>query len=354
MALLTVTSPHMHGPTHTATIMQWVLIATIPGVTTLTWFFGWGTIVNIAFACVIALAGEALVLKWRHKTVGFYLRDCSALVTAVLLGIALPPLSPWWLILIGTLSAVVVAKQLYGGLGYNPFNPAMVGYVVLLIAFPLEMSTWLAPRGSVDSSQLPNLLDAIMALWTSYDSHRIDAITMATPLDLLKHNNRLLIEDLWVQNSQFGRWGGTGWEWVNLAFLAGGLWLLYKRVFTWHAPVCMLLTLTILSAFFYDGGSSTSAGSPLFHLLSGATMLGAFFIITDPISSAVSNKGRMIYGALIGVLLYVIRVWGNYPDAMAFAVLLMNFSAPFIDHYTQPRVYGHGSKHSSRKAGKPS
>jgi electron transport complex protein RnfD len=167
---------------------------------------------------------------------------------------------------------------------------------------------------------------------------------MATPLDLLKQNSSLLIEDLWTQNPLFGRWGGLGWEWVNLAFLAGGIWLLQQRVFTWHAPIAMLATLTLLSALFYDGGSSASGGSPLFHLLSGATMFGAFFIITDPVSSAVSLRGRLIYGALIGALLYIIRVRGNYPDAVAFAVLIMNFAAPFIDYYTQPRTYGHSKR----------
>ena len=132
---------------------------------------------------------------------------------------------------------------------------------------------------------------------------------------------------------------------LSVAFLAGGAWLLYRRIFTWHAPVAMLAALALMAALFHDGGSSASGGSPLFHLLSGATMFGAFFIITDPVSSAVSVRGRLVFGALIGVLVYLIRVWGNYPDAVAFAVLIANFAAPFIDHYTQPRTYGH------RKAG---
>jgi electron transport complex protein RnfD len=165
---------------------------------------------------------------------------------------------------------------------------------------------------------------------------------MATPLDLLKQNKSLLVEDFWQQNAQFGRWAGIGWEWANIGFLAGGAYLLYKRIFTWHAPLAMLASLTLMSALFYDGGSAASAGSPLFHLLSGGTMFGAFFIVTDPVTSAVSNRGRLIYGALIGVLIFVIRSWGNYPDAVAFAVLIMNFAAPFIDYYSQPRTYGHG------------
>ena len=228
-------------------------------------------------------------------------------------------------------------------MGYNPFNPAMVGYVVLLISFPVEMTTWAAPRQAF-AGELPSLLDSISVLFVGREAiavFTVDGITMATPLDMVKQNNSLLIEDLWQQSPQFGQWGGLGWEWANLGFLAGGLFLLSQRVFTWHAPISMLISLTVVSALFYDGGSSASGGSPLFHLLSGATMLGAFFIVTDPVTSAVSIKGRMIYGALIGLLLYLIRVWGNYPDAIAFAVLLMNFAAPLLDYYTQPRTYGH-------------
>jgi electron transport complex protein RnfD len=319
-----------------------VLLAAVPGIIVLTHFFGFGVLVNIAWGSVVALACEALALTLRRRPLDFYLKDCSALVTAFLLCIALPPYSPWWLIAIGIASAILLAKHVYGGLGYNPFNPAMVGYVILLISFPLQMTAWAPPRGLGD---LPGLLDALQAC---FSPALYDGTTMATPLDVLsqnmKQNNSLLIEDLWQQNPQFGRWAGLGWEWANIAFLAGGAWLLYLRIFTWHAPIAMLASLSLLAALFYDGGSSASGGSPLFHLLSGATMFGAFFIITDPVTSAVSLRGRLIYGALIGVLVYTIRVRGNYPDAVAFAVLIMNFAAPFIDYYTQPRTYGHSDK----------
>ena len=338
MALMRITSPHTHGPMSTRRVMQNVLLATVPGVIVLTHFFGFGTLVNIIWASILAIAFEALALSLRKRPLGFYLGDYSALVTAVLLGIALPPYSPWWLIAVGIASAILMAKHLYGGLGYNPFNPAMVGYVVLLISFPVQMTSWAAPRGV---GELPGLLQALQACFTP--AH-FDAVTMATPLDVLKQNNSLLMDDLWQQNVQFGRWAGIGWEWASLAFLAGGLWLLYQRIFTWHAPVAMLVVLALMAALFYDGGSSGSGGSPLFHLLSGATMFGAFFIVTDPVSSAVSTRGRLVYGALIGLLVYLIRVYGNYPDAVAFAVLIMNFAAPFIDQYTQPRTYGHAKR----------
>ncbi|GAB3289000.1 electron transport complex subunit RsxD [Parahaliea aestuarii] len=335
MALLRVTSPHAHGPASTQKVMQQVLLATVPGVIALIHFFGFGVLVNIAWAALLALAFESLALKLRGRELGFYLKDCSALVTAVLLGVALPPYSPWWLIAVGMASAILLAKHLYGGLGYNPFNPAMVGYVVLLISFPVQMTTWEAPRGV---GEVPGLLDALRACFTPAS---FDGTTAATPLDVLKQNNSLLLENLWAAEPVFGRWAGIGWEWANIAFLAGGLWLLYRRIFTWHAPLAFLAVLALMAALFYDGGSSASGGSPLFHLLSGATMFGAFFIVTDPVTSAVSVRGRLVYGALAGLLVYLIRVWGNYPDAVAFAVLIMNFAAPFIDHYTQPRTYGH-------------
>ena len=338
MALMRLTSPHAHGPMSTQRVMQSVLLATIPGVIVLTHFFGFGTLVNILWGSVVALACEALALKLRRRPLGFYLKDYSALVTAVLLCIALPPYAPWWLIAVGIASSILLAKHLYGGLGYNPFNPAMVGYVILLISFPIQMTAWAPPRGL---GELPGFIEALQACFTPA---AYDGTTMATPLDLLKQNNSLLIKDLWNQYPQFGRWSGLGWEWANIAFLAGGVWLLYQRIFTWHAPVAMLVTLGLLAAIFYDGGSSASGGSPLFHLLGGATMFGAFFIVTDPVSSAVSLRGRLIFGALIGVLIYTIRIKGNYPDSVAFAVLIMNFAAPFIDYYTQPRTYGHRDK----------
>ena len=338
MALMRLTSPHAHGPMSTQRVMQSVLLATIPGIIVLTHFFGFGTLVNILWGSIVALACEALALKLRRRPLGFYLKDYSALVTAVLLCIALPPYAPWWLIAVGIASSILLAKHLYGGLGYNPFNPAMVGYVILLISFPIQMTAWAPPRGL---GELPGFIEALQACFTPA---AYDGTTMATPLDLLKQNNSLLIKDLWSQYPQFGRWSGLGWEWANIAFLAGGIWLLYQRIFTWHAPVAMLVTLGLLAAIFYDGGSSASGGSPLFHLLGGATMFGAFFIVTDPVSSAVSLRGRLIFGALIGVLIYTIRIKGNYPDSVAFAVLIMNFAAPFIDYYTQPRTYGHRDK----------
>tara|TARA_B100000767_G_scaffold240964_1_gene237187 strand:- start:1 stop:1047 length:1047 start_codon:yes stop_codon:yes gene_type:complete len=348
MALMRVTSPHAHNRQTTGQVMQLVLLATLPGVLALTFAFGWGTLVNILLAVIFAIALEASALKLRKRPIKFYLNDYTAIVTAVLLAIALPPYSSWWIILVGIFFSIIVAKQLYGGLGYNPFNPAMVGYVALLISFPVAMTSWPAPIYlTPDELSIPNPINALLIALTIIEQPIIDGFTMATPLDLVRQNDALMIEDLINEYPQFGRWSGYGWEWVNLGFLVGGIFLLQRKIFTWHTPVSMLLAILIMSALFYDGGSSASAGSPLFHLLGGATMFGAWFIATDPVSSAASNKGRVIYGAGIGLLTFIIRKWGNYPDAVAFAVLLMNFSAPLIDHYTQTKPYGHNTQKKS-------
>ena len=334
MSLLRLTSPHATGQKQVSLVMQDVLLATLPGIAVMTWFFGPGTLVNLVLGGIVAIASEYLATALRGRNPAAALRDLSVLVTSTLLCIALPPYAPWWLIVIGVVTAVLLGKQVFGGLGYNPFNPAMVGYVVLLISFPVQMSSWAPPRGLEATPTLIETLSHVFAPAT------IDAMTAATPLDLLRQNTGLLFYDLIATRPEFSTWGGLGWFEVNFAFLAGGVWLLYRRIFTWHAPLGMLALLAVCSLIGYDGGSSQSGGSPIFHLFSGATMFAAFFIITDPVSSAVSNKGRLLFGALIGILVYLIRVLGNYPDAVAFAVLILNFCAPFIDHYTQPVVYG--------------
>ena len=336
MRLLPVSAPHIHKPfSSVEQVMKQVLLATIPGVLVMTWFFGPGTLLNIIFGSALALGFEAWALWLRGKDFKSPLKDHSVIVTATLLCIALPPYAPWWLIAVGVGVSVLLGKHVFGGLGYNPFNPAMVGYVVLLISFPLQMSSWTEPRGVGD---VPGITDAFVALFAASS---YDGVSAATPLDLFRQNSGMMFDGLMTSKAEMaGVIAGRGWDMVNLAFLAGGLWLLRQRIFTWHAPVGMLAALSVCALIGFDEGSSTGGGSILFHLFSGATMFGAFFIITDPVSSAVSNKGRLVFGALVGVLVYLIRVYGNYPDALAFGVLLMNFAAPLIDQYTQPAVYG--------------
>ncbi|RJQ46892.1 MAG: electron transport complex subunit RsxD [Gammaproteobacteria bacterium] len=338
----TSSSPHLHSAAPVSSVMLRVIYALIPGVIATIWFFGWGVAVNVMLAAIVALASEAVMLAARGRPIKPFLLDGSALVTAFLLALSLPPLAPWWITLIGTAFAIVVAKQLYGGLGCNPFNPAMAGYVVLLISFPREMTQWLAPE--TVSGHALSFAQAAQVIFSGAapPGLTLDAVSAATPLDTLKTHLHLgeTVEAARRASPVFGSLGGLGWEWINGLFLAGGLWMMYKKVITWHIPVALLGGLLVMSTAFhlFNGDAYVS---PAFHLFSGAAMLGAFFIATDPVSACTTPRGKLYYGAGIGILTYIIRAWGGYPDGIAFAVLLMNMAAPLIDHYTQPRVFGH-------------
>lgn len=341
MKFTTSSSPHLPVSNQVSLMMRDVILALVPGILCMLWFYGWGVFFNLLLATGTALAAEAAILKLRHKAVVETLYDGSALVTGLLLALSLPPLAPWWIAVIGSLFAIVIAKHLYGGLGYNPFNPAMVGFVVLIISFPLQMTFWPAPRGLEQG--MISLLDTLQIIFNNAPpaGHTIDSITMATPLDTVKTGFGLF--DTWSEitsSPAFGALGGKGWQWINLAYLAGGIWLLRRGVIQWQIPVAVLAGLFIMANPFFAADSDSFA-SPIFHLFSGATMLGAFFIATDPVSAATTPKGRLYYGAGIGVLTYIIRTWGGYPDAIAFSVLLMNMAVPTIDYYTRPRVFGH-------------
>ncbi|PPC76292.1 electron transport complex subunit RsxD [Pokkaliibacter plantistimulans] len=333
--MIHASSPFTHKPISTSQVMQTVLLATLPGLATLTWFFGWGSLIQLVIASVTALVCEAAIMKLRKRPVSFYLKDASALVTAWLLALSLPGYAPWWLTVLGTAFAIIFAKQLYGGMGYNPFNPAMIGYALLLIALPVPMTQWAA---SANLTTPPSFAEGLHLIFQG-SLALPDAITSATPLDVIRHKGSLTNEEVWQHNADLNSAWPT-WIWLSLSWVLGGLYMLYRRVITWHIPVSLLAALLIISGLFYAGDTSNFS-SPIFHLMAGATMFGAFFIATDPVTAATSNNGKLIYGAGIGILLYVIRTWGNYPDAMAFGVLLMNLAAPFLDYYTQPRTYGH-------------
>lgn len=334
-------SPHIPSKTTVSSVMLKVMLALVPGIITYIAFFGWGILVNIVIASITALGSEAIVMSLRNRPVVGTLLDGSALVTAILLALALPPHSAWWLVVVGTVFAIVIAKHLYGGLGYNPFNPAMAGYVVILISFPLEMTRWNPPLALADTPM--NLFESFRYSLTGLLPVRLDMdmISLATPLDVMRTQLDLgdNMATITAANGIFGHVAGTGGEWVSLAFLAGGLWLLYERIIDWRIPASLLATILLMSGLFWMIDSSYYA-SPAFHLLAGATMLGAFFIATDPVSASTTPLGRVIFGAGCGVLIYVIRNWGGYPDGIAFSVLLMNMAAPLIDYYTQPRVIG--------------
>jgi electron transport complex protein RnfD len=338
MALHTYSSPHFSAQNDVASLMRQVLLALIPGIACAAWVFGWGIVLNCLIAATSAVVAEAGMVALRRRPVAATLYDGSALVTGVLLALALPPLSPWWIPVVGSLFAIVVVKQLYGGLGYNPFNPAMAGYVVLLISFPLELGRWTPPFEPL------GLMNSLAMVFTGAlpAGLTLDGLTQATPMDTVKIQIGLdvTLSEL-SGHGLFGHLGSRGWEWINLSYLLGGLWLLNRKVIQWQIPVGTLAGLFCLALVFYLTNPDIYT-SPAFQLFSGASMLGAFFIATDPVSASTTPRGRLIYGAGIGMLTYLIRTWGGYPDGMAFAVLLMNMAAPTIDHYTQPRVFGQG------------
>lgn len=345
MTFPTAAAPHVVAPTAhkgVARVMRIVLYTLIPTVILHVLFFGPGLLVQILLGCATALAAEAFALRLRRKPLAPFLGDYSAIITAVLLALCLPPLAPWWLIVSGTAFAILLAKHLYGGLGSNPFNPAMVGYAVLLVSFPVQLLQWLPPQAGLSHAQL-SLVDVLTTIFTgALPSHLTwDAITSPTPLNSLRTDLALGMTMSEAQaNPIFGMFGGHGWQWINLATLAGGIALLGLRIIRWHIPAAMLGALAACASLMYVIDPGAYAG-PIFHLTSGASMLGAFFIATDPVSAATSDRGRLVYGAGIGVVTYVIRTWGGYPEGVAFAVLLMNLSVPLIDRYTIPRIYGH-------------
>lgn len=309
-----------------------VLLALMPALSIMTYQFGFGTVINILIAVATATVSESIILALRKRPIRVHLNDLSSVLTAVLLGLALPPLAPWWLVVIASLSSIVIAKQLYGNTGVGLFNPAMVGYAVVLLSFPLEMSVWVIPVSVlVEGINHPNIFESFSIVFGM--SNSVDGITGATPLDAFKQSSGLLVDQIYQTKTVFSSalLAGVGWEVVNMAFLCGGIFLLQARIFSWHAPLAMMTTISILAMLFWDGGSSVSAGSPLMHLLSGGTMMGAFFIITDPSTSVKTNNAKLVYGALIGLFIFVIRAWGDYPDAVAFGVLLGNCAAPLID-----------------------
>ena len=334
-------SPYVLGRVHLPVIMLKVLLALVPAIAVYVWLFGPAILISLSLASLGALALEALALKLRNRPVTTGLLDGSALVTAWLLALSIPSIAPWWLTLVGVFFAIVVAKHLYGGLGNNIFNPAMVGYAVLIVSFPVPMTQWAAPLSL--ASQSLNLTDAIGYIFSNHlpDNWHLDAISSATPLDTLRTQLKLHHTVASIRSMPtFGHFGGTGSEYIALAYLAGGLYLLAERIITWQVPLAIIASLAAISGMFWLADPAVWA-SPMFHLAAGGTMLGAFFIATDPVTSTTTPRGKLFFGAGIGVLIWLIREFGAYPDGVAFAVLLMNITVPLIDSWTQPPPYGH-------------
>ncbi len=336
-----INSPFVRKPVSVRSVMFQVLLALVPGIVAYVWFFGAGILVQIALASAAALAGEAAMLAIRGKPKALFLTDLSAVVTAWLIALTFPPIAPWWLTVTGTLLAIVVVKQLYGGLGQNPFNPAMAAFCLMIVAYPALMSQWPA-AGQLDfKAQLDLIFGGL---------RQVDAITGATPLDALRTALRSaanpdsplhgLRTSHLMDGPAFGLLGGKGSEWIALGYLLGGLWLIQRRIITWHIPLAFCAALFVC-AFLLWGVRPDIYASPLFHLASGGAMLGAFFILTDPVSGATTPRGKLLFAAGAVIFTYTIRAFGAFPDGVAFATLLMNILVPLIDMNTQAPVFGH-------------
>lgn len=328
-------SPYIARPTSVRRVMSEVIAAMTLGIISLVMLFGISVLVQIALAASSALAAEALCLKLRGLPLRPYLGDGSALLTGVLIGVAFPPLGAWWLVVLASAFAIIISKQLYGGLGNNLFNPAMAAYAFMLISFPAPMSQW-SPMGH----ELNALQQIAWIFLRELPSHlTLDAISSATPLDILRtqllgnHSLQGMDALTWSQSRLF----------LVMAWALGGLYLWRRNIIDWRAPVAMLASLSLLALLFH-GIDPAHYPTAFFYLLHGATIFGACFIITDPVSGSTTPLGKLIFGAGVGALVFIIRTWGNFPDAMAFAVLIMNITVPFLDRYTRPPAFGKGGR----------
>ena len=339
--------PHTHQARSVAQTMGLVMFALIPATLFGFYNFGWPAIYLFLITAATALLAEGACLIVAGKPTRPFLLDGSALLSGWLLAMTLPPWAPWWIGVVGSLLAIVVGKQVFGGIGQNLFNPAMVARVALLIAFPLEMTTFLGPQPLFDPTS-PDMLHSLAI--TFGDSSQIDAVSSATPLGHLRTELGRGMELSEAMSGHFeslsailGNTHGSMGETSALLILLGGLFLLYKRIITWHIPVSLIGTIALLATLFHAVDPQHYPNA-LFHIFSGATFLGAFFIATDLVTSPVSERGQLLFGAGCGLLVFVIRTWAGYPEGMAFAVMLMNGFTPLIDHYIKPRIYGRNRK----------
>ena len=316
---IVATAPHMHSPLSTQRLMRDVLIALAPALAVSAFVYGLDVLRVTAIAVASCVLVEYLIQKFLLKgetTVG----NLSAVVTGVLLAFNLPANIAWWIVVIGAVVAIGVAKMTFGGLGRNPFNPALVGRVFLLIAYPAQMTSFPQP----------------------ISSDYVDAFAGATPLAALKAH-AIEAGDVNLVNMLAGVMPGSMGEIAALALLVGGVYMLWRKVITWHIPVAVLGSMAAFAfvvALFQSGVSSLLYELPAFHLLAGGAMLGAIFMATDYVTSPMTAKGMIIYGIGIGVITMIIRQWGAYPEGMSFAILLMNAVAPLINKYVKPKRFG--------------
>ena len=336
-------APHAHDGDSVSRLMGAVLLALAPATLYGIVLFGWPALNLLTVTVLACLLGEAGCLWLAGRSVRLGVLDGSALLTGVLLALSLPPWVPWWIGAIGGGFAIVVGKQVFGGTGQNVFNPAMLARVMLLVSFPVEMTTWLEPRPWLSGSA-PSFLEGLQITFVRLAA--TDGVTGATILGHLRTELSLSqpIEQILPGHYQpalaaVGWTGGSLGETSAILILLGGLWLMWRRAITWQIPVTMLGTVLVLASSFYWVNPERYA-DPILHLVSGSLMLGAFFIATDPATSPITPWGQAAFGIGCGAFVYIIRTWGGYPEGVAFAVVLMNAATPLIDHYLRPRIYG--------------
>lgn len=335
--------PHTRAPLGVSALMGKVMLALLPATLFGIALYGWPALWLLLVTALAAVAFEAVCLGWAGKPLRRHLLDGSALLSGWLLALTLPPWAPWWIGVSGAFLAIVVGKQVFGGIGQNPFNPAMVARVALLVSFPVEMTTWITPV-VLGTSGAPDLLQSLAI---TFDGAIPDGHTGAS---LIGHVKTELAQQHTVPEALqsishpllkafLGDVRGSLGETSTLMVLGGGLWLLGARVITWHIPLSLLLTLGLLAAVSHALNADRFPG-PLFHLCTGGAMFCAFFIATDYVTSPNTPLGQILFGCGIGLLIFVIRSFGGYPEGVGFAVLLMNAATPLIDHYLRPRIYG--------------
>ena len=345
--------PFTHTVNTVSRTMTWVILALVPGTAYGLWLFGWPALMLFLITLGTALASEAAMLALMGKPVRARLFDGSALLTGWLLALSLPPWAPWWIGALGSFTAIVIGKHLFGGLGQNMFNPAMVARIVLLISFPVQLTMWVAPA-PFGSDGAPSFTQALA--YVSGHTPVPEHMSAATALGTLKTelSRGIAVEKTAAQlpppqQLASGNESGSMGETSALLLLAGGLLLAALRIITWHIPVALLGTLGALAAISHALDPARFASLPI-HLLSGAAVLGAFFIATDYVTSPVSRVGQLLFGAGIGALTWVIRSLGGYPEGLAFAVVLMNAMVPLIDRGFRPRVFGRNRRGKSLEA----
>ena len=343
-----VAAPHATTSNSASRVMALVMVALAPATLFGFWLFGWPAIYLWLVTVGSAMLGEAFCLRLMERKAAPVLFDGSAALTGWLLALSLPPWAPWWIGAFGGLFATVLGKQVFGGLGQNLFNPAMVARVALLISFPVQMTAWVAPL-PISAAAAPGLLESLRITVGSL-SPALDAVASATLLghaktelsngiDLLHSFGSAHAPAIALSGAHPGSLGETA-AWL---IAAGGLALMFLRIISWHIPVAMLAGIAVPAAILHavDPARYLDAAT---HLLSGGAMLGAFFIATDYVTSPNTPNGKLVYAAGCGLLTYVIRTWAGYPEGVAFAVLLMNSLTPIIDSYIRPRVYGRDRK----------